>query len=149
MPARPRRIDEVSAGAVVVRRVGGSWEVCLVRVGQAWSLPKGNLEAGETPVDAAVREVAEETGLRAESLRVVAALPAAEYAYRRRDGRLVFKRVEHFLVEATGETEVRPQPEEIDEVAWVPLDEAHRRVAYRDLQPVLAEARRLLAAAGG
>ena len=140
-PAR-RRFDEVSAGAVVVRRgsPADGWEVCLIRVGDAWSLPKGNLDAGETPQAAALREVAEETGLPREQLRLLGPLPAAEYAYRRRDGRLVFKQVHHFLVELDGDAPLVPQAEEVDAAEWVPLADATTRVSYRDLRAALTEA---------
>lgn len=145
MPIRPRRIDEHSAGGLVVRSGPSGHEVALIRVGPAWSLPKGNLDSGETPEQTALREIAEETGLPQASLRLIAALPPSEYAYRRRDsGRLVFKRVDHFLIELLADAPLRPQAGEVDEVAWVPLDEAERRVSYRDLRAVLAAARRLL-----
>jgi 8-oxo-dGTP pyrophosphatase MutT (NUDIX family) len=145
--ARRRPPDEHSAGAVVWRSTPeGAIEVCLIRVGQAWSLPKGNLDADETPAQAALREASEETGLPAEWLELEAELPLSEYAYRRRDtGRLVFKRVDHFLVRLTRpDAPLRPQAEEVDEAAWVPIAEASRRVTYRDLRAALDEARRLL-----
>jgi 8-oxo-dGTP pyrophosphatase MutT (NUDIX family) len=140
---RPRRLDEVSAGGVVVRRAAEGWEACLIRVDQAWSLPKGVVERGESPQQAAVREIAEEVGVPADILSVRGPLPASEYAYRR-DGRLVFKRVDHFLVEVPPGTPVVPQAGEVDEVAWVPLTDAAARVAYRELRRVLAAAAALL-----
>jgi 8-oxo-dGTP pyrophosphatase MutT (NUDIX family) len=141
-----RRHDEVSAGGVVVRRSpgGGTWEVCLIRVREAWSLPKGNVDKGETPPQAALREISEETGLPRERLSIRAELPPAEYMYRR-DGRLIGKIVHHYLVEAPNDAELRPQLSEVDEATWVPLDEAEQRVAYKDLRAALKEARRLLA----
>lgn len=144
MPSRPRRPDEVSAGGVVVRRGEGGWEVCLIRVRDAWSLPKGNVDAGETAEQTALREIAEETGLPQDRLRVLAGLPPSEYAYRRAGGRLVFKRVDHFLVEAPADATLLPQAGEVDEAAWVPLEDAAARVAYRDLRAALAEAARIL-----
>jgi len=142
-----RRHDEVSAGGIVVRRAPSDatqWEACLIRVRGAWSLPKGNLDAGETPEQAALREISEETGLPREGLSIRAELPPAEYMYRR-DGRLVGKIVHHYLVEAAGDAELHPQLSEIDAAEWVPLDEAARRVAYRDLKAAFAEAQRILA----
>ena len=147
-PDARRRVDERSAGAVVWRPspAGGAPEIALIRVGDAWSLPKGNVDAGESVEEAALREVSEETGLPLDALRVDATLPPSEYVYRRRDsGRLVFKRVDHVLARLTRpDAPLTPQPGEVDEVAWVPLDEAAGRVAYRDLRAALAEARRLL-----
>ncbi len=129
----------------MVRATPQGPEVVLIRVGEAWSLPKGNLDAGETPEQAALREIAEETGLPLDRLSVRAELPPSEYAYRRRDtGRLVFKRVDHFLVDLDGDAPLEPQAAEVDEVAWVDLDEARQRVTYRDLRAALAEAQRLL-----
>lgn len=56
-----KRVD--SAGAFVFRRVGASMEVLMVRSRRGWGFPKGHIEAGETPAEAAVRETREETGL--------------------------------------------------------------------------------------
>jgi 8-oxo-dGTP pyrophosphatase MutT (NUDIX family) len=128
---------------VVVRRGAEGWETCLIRVGQAWSLPKGLVERGESPEQAAVREISEEIGIASELMCLRAPLPASEYAYRR-EGRLVFKRVDHFLVEVPPGTVVTPQAAEVDEVAWTPLAGASTRVGYRDLRRVLDAAAELL-----
>src|SRR5579884_3163174 len=144
MPApRRHRHDEVSAGGVVVRRgpAGEGWEALLIRVGDAWSLPKGNLDRGETHEQAALREISEETGLPLDGLTLRAELPPAEYMYRRRDGRLVGKIVHHYLVEAPPDAPLRPQLAEVDEAAWLPFDDAARRVAYRDLRAAFEAAR--------
>lgn len=55
----------LSCGAVVVRRAeGGGWVTLMLRAYRNWDFPKGLCEPGETPLDAAMREVAEETGIR-------------------------------------------------------------------------------------
>ena len=95
-----------------------------------WSLPKGKLEAGELSLTAAVREVAEETGVRGEPLL---RLPDVTYALP--DGR--HKRVEFWLMRATDDP-VLPiaDPDEVDEVAWLSPAEAAERLSYpadRDL----------------
>ncbi len=143
MSPRPRRLDEVSAGGVVVRPGAAGWEACLIGVRGSWSLPKGIVEAGERPDQTALREISEEVGIPLDRLRLRAPLPPSEYAYRR-DGRLVFKRVDHYLVEVDAGTEAVPQAGEVDEVAWVPLVEAPSLVSYRDLRAALTEAARLL-----
>ncbi len=53
----------LSAGVVVVRQMAGVPHYLLLRVFRYWDFPKGEVEPGEEPLEAAVREVAEETGL--------------------------------------------------------------------------------------
>ncbi|MCC5812796.1 MAG: NUDIX domain-containing protein [Ectothiorhodospiraceae bacterium] len=57
------KIRTMSAGVVVVREEDDSWRLLLLRAFQYWDSPKGRVEDGETPLQAAVREVQEETGL--------------------------------------------------------------------------------------
>jgi bis(5'-nucleosidyl)-tetraphosphatase len=54
----------LSAGVVVVRREGDVRKYLLLRAYNYWDFPKGIVEAGEDPLEAARREVEEETGLR-------------------------------------------------------------------------------------
>jgi 8-oxo-dGTP pyrophosphatase MutT (NUDIX family) len=136
--------SEISAGGVLVRRsAGGQPEVCLVNDGRYWGLPKGNLEPGESALQAAVREVSEETGIPAQDLSLVAPLPASEYAYRRQ-GRLIFKRVEFFLFAVPADRELHPQPEEISEARWVTFADGRALASFKDTVRALDESARLL-----
>lgn len=56
---------KLSAGLIVVRRFEDGWRCLVLRVYRNWDLPKGAPEGGEAPLVAALREAAEETGLRA------------------------------------------------------------------------------------
>ena len=60
MPAPAARL---SCGVVLVRRADDGWLTLMLRAYRNWDFPKGLLEAGEEPLAAAVREVAEETGI--------------------------------------------------------------------------------------
>ena len=70
-----KRVDEVSAGGLVID-FSGTKGLLIGRYDQKganrerllWSLPKGHIEEGETPEEAAIREVAEETGILQSSL---------------------------------------------------------------------------------
>ncbi|RFA31478.1 NUDIX hydrolase [Alkalilimnicola ehrlichii] len=53
----------LSAGVIPVRRERDQWLLLMLRAYQYWDFPKGRTEAGETPLQAALREVEEETGL--------------------------------------------------------------------------------------
>lgn len=60
---KPRQPRILSSGMVVVRREGRDWRLLLLRAYQYWDFPKGRTEPGETPLQAAYREVTEETGI--------------------------------------------------------------------------------------
>ena len=142
----PRRSpSEISAGGVLARPMGDEWEVCMVRAGRYWGLPKGHIETGERPEEAALREISEECGLPLAALSIVASLPHSEYVYRR-DGRLIFKLVHHFLVIAPAGAALTPQAAEIDEAEWLFIDSAMTRSSFADSRTALAAARDALAA---
>lgn len=149
-PRRPRgqalrRVEETSAGGLVVDRKNGKPVVAIIgrkdRRGRLlWSLPKGHLEAGETAAEAAVREVEEETGIRG---RVVAELGTIDYWFVA-EGRRIHKTVHHYLLEASG-GELSDDDVEVDEVAWVPLVELRERLAYAGERRLAETAAELLA----
>jgi 8-oxo-dGTP pyrophosphatase MutT (NUDIX family) len=56
--------DTLSCGVVLVRKDEGGWRTLILRAYRNWDFPKGLMEQGETPLEAAIREVAEETGIR-------------------------------------------------------------------------------------
>jgi len=140
-----RRVEETSAGGLVVDRTGDTPKVALIgrldRRGRLlWSLPKGHLEDGESAEDAAIREVEEETGIRG---RVVAALGTIDYWFVAEDRR-IHKTVHHYLLEAAG-GELSDADLEVDEVAWVPLGELKARLAYAGERRLAETAAGLLA----
>ncbi|MDR7252046.1 8-oxo-dGTP diphosphatase [Nocardioides sp. BE266] len=129
--------DVRAAGAVVTRKGG---EVLLVHRPKYddWSFPKGKLDPGEHVVTAAVREVAEETGL---DVRLGPALSSQRY--RMSNGR--FKTVDYWTARVIGSDDVgRYKPnDEIDSVQWVPWEAAMRRLTYPHDRETLAEAKPL------
>ena len=129
--------DVRAAGAVVTRKGG---EVLLVHRPKYddWSFPKGKLDRGEHVVTAAVREVAEETGL---DVRLGPAL--TRQRYRMSNGR--WKAVDYWTARVAGSDDVsryRPN-DEIDAVEWVDWKDAQERLTYAYDRDTLAEARPL------
>ena len=57
------KIKTLSAGSVIVRHVDDEWRYLLLRCYRSWDFPKGTVEFGESPFQAALREVKEETTL--------------------------------------------------------------------------------------
>jgi ADP-ribose pyrophosphatase YjhB (NUDIX family) len=146
---RLARVDETSAGGLVVDRSGPVTRAALIarhdRRGRlVWSLPKGHLEGGETPEDAAVREVEEETGIRG---TVLAPLGTIDFWFVA-DQRRVHKTVHHFLLEAEG-GELSDADVEVVEVAWVALADVPATLAYADERRLISLVGDLLAGAGG
>ena len=104
-----------------------------------WSLPKGHLEAGETLEQAAVREVAEETGIHGS---IIGSLGIIDFWFVV-EGRRVHKTVHHFLMRAIG-GELSDDDIEVTEVAWFPLPDISEQLAYSDERNLLDQASRLL-----
>jgi 8-oxo-dGTP pyrophosphatase MutT (NUDIX family) len=121
-----RPIFEFSAGGLVFDDDG---RVLLIRARDlrnrpVWTLPKGTLITGETSLDAALREVREETGWRCELVRE---LEAVTYWFQR-DGERVRKTVRWYLMRPL--EKVGEHDHEVDEVAWVSREEALARLRY-------------------
>ncbi len=134
-PERLRTVHETSAGGLVIDGIDGPREdqvaALIGRVDRRgrmlWSLPKGHIEQGETAEQTAIREVAEETGIRGS---VLAALGRIDYWFVT-DGRRVHKTVHHYLMRFSG-GQLSDDDVEVAEVAWVPIGELPSRLAYAD-----------------
>jgi 8-oxo-dGTP diphosphatase len=129
---------EVSAGGVVYRRASDGVEVLICKDAgyHKWVLPKGLVDAGETPDTAALREVREEVGVTA---RIIAPLRAEKYIYTARGVR-VFKTVHYFLMEYESGSEA-DHDHEMEAVRWVSLDDAIDLMGYQGAKDVLREAK--------
>lgn len=135
---------EISAGGVVYRRVGDAAEICLAarrtrRGDLAWGLPKGLVEQDEAPEEAALREVAEETGLQAE---IEQDLGTVRYFYVW-EGVRVRKQVRFFLMRATG-GDVSHHDDEMEDVRWFPARRAVKRASFRGERELVERAVELL-----
>ena len=122
------RERELSAGGVVVR---DGQVVVIVPTRRAadgssvLALPKGHVDPGESAIEAATREVREETGIVAEP---VCELGQSRYWYRR-DGRTVSKTVQFYLFSyLRGDT--ADHDDEVEQARWIGLAEALEQLTY-------------------
>jgi 8-oxo-dGTP pyrophosphatase MutT (NUDIX family) len=130
--------SEFSAGGVVVRD-----RHCIVIVPtrraadgtRVLALPKGHPDGQETPADAALREVREETGVDAE---IVEKLGDVRYWYMR-GGRRIAKVVSFYLLEYTA-GELDDHDHEVEDARWIPLERAARELTYPGERDMAARA---------
>ena len=124
----------LSAGVVIIRSVRGEPHFLLLRAYANWDFPKGLVEPGEDPLQAAIREVEEETTLTALEF-------AWGHDYRETPPYGHGKVARYYLARSPeGDVSLPVSPElgrpEHNEFRWAPYVEAHKLVALR-LHPVL------------
>jgi len=154
-------IREISAGGVVVRHEDGTWWMAAIeppgdnsappdrskRTVRAKSkavlcLPKGLVDPGEKALEAALREVREETGITASPIKK---LTDIKYMYVRSwsDGERVFKIVSFYLFRyESGEIDniSEDMRVEVSRALWVPLQDAPKLLAYKGEKQVAKQA---------
>jgi 8-oxo-(d)GTP phosphatase len=128
----------IQAGGGVVWRLAENDEGAQVEVAiihrpryDDWSIPKGKLAPGETPIEGAIREVHEETGYRVQPGR-----PLGEIRYLKKSGGGAREKVVHYWAMRAVGGGFSPSPE-VDEMRWVPLDEAHELITRATDREVL------------
>lgn len=139
MPHPRKRVKERSAGAVVYRTTAEGPEYLLLRYGGGnWGFPKGHVEAGESDVQAAQREVMEETGIPIEAQNM---MPGFEddTDYRFRRGHVLVEKDVHFYLIQTSAQEVRLSHEHSG-YAWLPYSQALARVSFEGPRRILQAA---------
>jgi ADP-ribose pyrophosphatase YjhB (NUDIX family) len=134
---------------VVFRKLpDGSIDVLVIKDSHGnFAFPKGRIEEGETPVQAARRETNEEVDLH--DLTLIQPLGKSEFDFTDKwetPGEQVHKSIHHFLFQAPADANPKPEAERaqkitwvprVQEVAWVPLKELERLITYKTLQPIV------------
>jgi 8-oxo-dGTP diphosphatase len=122
-PSGDGKVVRAAGGIVLRASENGGWEVALVHRPEHldWTLPKGKLEVGEGPTEAALREVLEETGYHCQLGRFVGEV---EYLDRRERVKIV----SYWLMQPV-EGSFAPNSE-VDELRWLPLAEAVQLLSY-------------------
>jgi len=134
--------SEVCAGGVVYRAAAAGFEIAIADESDRLTgapntrLAKGHVDAGETPEEAAVREVREEIGVVA---RIVAPLGSVHYTFEERETR-ISKEVHFYLMRATSDDE-HPLDGEMERMYWLSIDEAVHRLTFDTERQIVERAR--------
>ncbi|MCB9663553.1 MAG: NUDIX domain-containing protein [Alphaproteobacteria bacterium] len=151
---RPGYAEQWSAGGIPARRdPDGRIRFALIRVtrrsGTTWEVAKGKLEPGESPEDAAVREVQEEMGVDVD-FRLLRHVGDVRYGFLAPGPEPRLKTIFLYLMEPVGELGAfdPASAEGIGDVQWFTADEAVAAVTHSSLQPLMWRARDLVARYG-
>lgn len=138
---------QVSSGGVIYKKSGGNIEVALIIIKKCsnWCLPKGLIDRGETPEQTAVREVAEETGLRGRIINKIGEI--SYWYYLSEDNAKCRKTVHFYLMEYEGGS-TDDHDMEVEKAEWCLIDRAIEKVRYKGERDMLKKAREMLARAG-
>ncbi len=128
---------EFSAGGVVVRNMRGRAYLAAVRVkdGKVLALPKGHIDPGESAIEAAAREVREETGVEG---ALIEKIDDIRYWYVR--GGIRVPKVVSFFLFRYRSGSVADHDHEVDSAEWIPLAAAPKLLSYRGEKEVAAAA---------
>ena len=130
---------EKSCGAVVFTKLNGEIKYLIEEMLQGhFALPKGHVEAGETELETASREIKEETNLD------VTFLTSFKETTSYSPAKNVCKDVIYFLAEANCPSTLKKQPEEVEELYWLNFDEAYERLTYNNDKSILENANEYL-----
>ena len=139
-------MDQVSAGGVAFRWHDSEPEIAIVSVKPKlrWQLPKGIVDAGETPQVTAVREVREEAGVETELIKLIETI---EYWYRSlKYGKPVrYHKFVHFYLLEYKSGDVANHDHEVEESRWVSFDEALEMLDFKSERDVVEKAREMIA----
>ena len=138
-------ISQVSAGGVAFREAGGAIEIALIRTAEEgrWQLPKGIIDPGETPEQAALREVREEAGI---TCQVLDPIEIIEYwFYGKYDGtRKRYHKKVHFFLMQYLHGDVADHDHEVVEAGWVGTEAAEKMLAFKSEKELVAKARAMI-----
>jgi 8-oxo-dGTP pyrophosphatase MutT (NUDIX family) len=143
--AKFKTIEQVSAGGAAFRFENQIYETAIISVNPSrrWQLPKGIIDAGETPEIAALREVREEAGIETELLTPIETI---EYWYfgEQRGERVRFHKSVHFYLLAFRGGAVENHDAEVVEARWVKAEDAIEMLAFKSEKSVVEKALKLL-----
>lgn len=136
---------QTSAGGAALRRIKDDLCVALISTGNPprWQLPKGLVDKGETPEQAAIREVREESGITS---RIDQLIDKVEYWYQSKRGheRIRYHKYVYFYLMWYESGQVTDHDSEVTDAKWVEVNKAISLLAFRSEQGIVQRAAELI-----
>jgi 8-oxo-dGTP pyrophosphatase MutT (NUDIX family) len=131
-----------SFGIVPFLNDGGTWKVLLILhlEGNHWGFPKGRANPKEVPLEAAIRELKEETGLSV--TKILLEEPLVEHYHYRCKRQMAVKSVWYYAALVDGILQL--QEEEIRDAGWLTMSEALEKITFKEARYILQSFIRLL-----
>lgn len=141
-----KTVMEFSAGGVIYKKEKEDLKVCLILThdGTVWQLPKGHIDKGEPVEEAAAREVKEETGLEGEVEQRIDKISYWFVEKHRNPPERVHKTV-YFCLMKYLSGDPQDHDREVDEARWFDINEALKKLSYKNEKEVLQKAVGLIA----
>ncbi len=129
-----------SAGGVIFKQKNNEIEVALIAIknGKIWTLPKGLIDKGENAEEAAIREIAEETGLYG---KIVNFIGEKSYWFYMKDTNVKCKKTVLYYLLKCLNGELKKHSWEVDEAKWFYIDEAILIASYRSDKDIIKKAK--------
>lgn len=137
-------VEQISAGGVAIRFSASTPEIAIVRTGATrWQLPKGIVDSGESPEQAAVREVREEAGIETD---LITPINTIEYWYvgNHQGQRVRFHKFVHFFLLSYRSGDIHNHDWEVQEARWVGLEDAIAQLTFKSEQNLVKQAQIML-----
>lgn len=132
-------VREPTAGGIIFRHGKKDIDVLLIQDAKdRWTIPKGHIEPGETAVQTARREIAEEAGL--DNVEMLGWLGKIHFRYRRID-KLVLMTTQIYLVKALGDTDAIKKEEWMNGIKWFSFNDALDEIEYEDIAKLMLKAK--------
>lgn len=130
---------QTSAGGVIYNKNENGFQIILISVrnGQAWCLPKGLVDKGETTEETAVREVKEETGITG---RIIDTLGDINYWYYIKEENIKCRKTVHFYLMEYVSGDTADHDLEVDEAVWFSPEAALEKVSFKGDRTMIEKA---------